>query len=33
VLYFYPAAFTSGCTIEAHDFAEATESYRALGRR
>ena len=32
VLYFYPAAFTSGCTIEAHDFAEATDSYRALGR-
>jgi peroxiredoxin len=31
VLYFYPAAFTTGCTIEAHDFAEATESYRALG--
>jgi len=31
VLYFYPAAFTSGCTIEAHDFAEATEAYRALG--
>ena len=31
VLYFYPAAFTSGCTIEAHDFAEATDSYRALG--
>ena len=31
VLYFYPAAFTSGCTIEAHDLAEATESYRALG--
>ena len=31
VLYFYPAAFTSGCTIEAHDFAEAVESYRALG--
>ena len=22
VLYFYPAAFTSGCTLEAHDFAE-----------
>jgi peroxiredoxin Q/BCP len=21
VLYFYPAAFTEGCTIEAHDFA------------
>jgi peroxiredoxin len=31
VLYFYPAAFTSGCTIEAHQFAEATEQYRALG--
>src|SRR5262245_45256908 len=31
VLYFYPAAFTTGCTIEAHDFAEATDSYRALG--
>ncbi|WP_232467059.1 redoxin domain-containing protein, partial [Alcaligenes faecalis] len=23
VLYFYPAAFTQGCTIEAHTFAEA----------
>ena len=23
VVYFYPAAFTSGCTVEAHDFAEA----------
>lgn len=31
VLYFYPAAFTTGCTIEAHDFAEATDQYRALG--
>ena len=31
VLYFYPAAFTPGCTIEAHDFAEATDKYRALG--
>jgi thioredoxin-dependent peroxiredoxin len=31
VLYFYPAAFTTGCTIEAHDFAEAVDSYRALG--
>ena len=31
VLYFYPAAFTKGCTIEAHDFAEATDTYRALG--
>ena len=31
VLYFYPAAFTKGCTIEAHDFADATDTYRALG--
>jgi thioredoxin-dependent peroxiredoxin len=31
VLYFYPAAFTKGCTIEAHDFAEAIEKYNALG--
>jgi peroxiredoxin len=31
VLYFYPAAFTPGCTIEAHDFAEAVELYRDLG--
>lgn len=31
VLYFYPAAFTKGCTVEAHDFAEATEQFHALG--
>jgi peroxiredoxin len=31
VLYFYPAAFTTGCTIEAHDFADAIEKYQALG--
>lgn len=31
VLYFYPAAFTKGCTIEAHDFAEATDAFHALG--
>jgi peroxiredoxin len=31
VLYFYPAAFTEGCTIEAHDFAEATAKFTALG--
>jgi peroxiredoxin len=31
VLYFYPKAFTSGCTIEAHDFAEATPKFQALG--
>ncbi|MFA7280611.1 MAG: peroxiredoxin [Sterolibacterium sp.] len=31
VLYFYPAAFTPGCTVEAHNFAEAIDQYRALG--
>ena len=31
VLYFFPAAFTSGCTKEAHDFAEATEDFNKLG--
>ncbi len=30
VLYFYPAAFTPGCTIEAHDFAAAISKYKAL---
>lgn len=30
VLYFYPAAFTTGCTIEAHDFADAIDKYKAL---
>jgi len=31
VLYFYPAAFTPGCTVEAHNFAEATPKFQALG--
>ncbi len=31
VLYFYPAAFTPGCTAEAHQFAEATAEFQALG--
>ena len=31
VLYFYPAAFTPGCTIEAHNFAEAVPAFKALG--
>jgi peroxiredoxin (alkyl hydroperoxide reductase subunit C) len=31
VLYFYPAAFTPGCTLEAHNFAEATDEFHALG--
>jgi peroxiredoxin len=33
VVYFYPKAFTSGCTVEAHLFAEATERFKALGAR
>jgi peroxiredoxin len=31
VLYFFPAAFTKGCTVEAHDFADATADYDKLG--
>ncbi len=31
VLYFYPAAFTTGCTIEAHAFAEAIDAYKRYG--
>jgi thioredoxin-dependent peroxiredoxin len=31
VLYFYPAAFTPGCTVEAHLFAEATGDFHKLG--
>jgi thioredoxin-dependent peroxiredoxin len=31
VLYFFPAAFTPGCTIEAHEFAEATPEFAKLG--
>jgi peroxiredoxin Q/BCP len=31
VLYFYPKSFTSVCTLEAHEFAEATEEFAALG--
>ena len=31
VLYFYPAAFTKGCTIEAHDFAAHIDQYHKLG--
>jgi peroxiredoxin len=31
VLYFYPAAFTQGCTLEAHDFADHMSDYTALG--
>mmetsp|Transcript_36130 Transcript_36130/g.52965 ORF Transcript_36130/g.52965 Transcript_36130/m.52965 type:complete len:218 (-) Transcript_36130:273-926(-) len=30
VIYFYPGAFTSGCTLEARGFQRDIESYRAL---
>ena len=31
VLYFYPKAFTQGCTLEANAFAEAMDDFRAAG--
>jgi len=31
VLYFFPAAFSEGCSIEARSFAEAIDRYEALG--
>ncbi|XJC75994.1 peroxiredoxin [Delftia tsuruhatensis] len=31
VLYFFPKAFTQGCTMEAHAFAEATPRFAAMG--
>jgi peroxiredoxin Q/BCP len=31
VLYFFPAAFSEGCSVEAHYFAEAIADYKALG--
>lgn len=31
VLYFFPAAFTTGCTIEAHEFAEASDEFKKQG--
>lgn len=31
VLYFYPKAFTQGCTLEAHAFAEAMPRFKAAG--
>ena len=31
VLYFYPKAFTSGCTAEAHAFAEASGDFAKAG--
>ena len=31
VVYFYPKAFTSGCSLEAHQFAEATDQFKSMG--
>lgn len=33
VLYFYPKAFTQGCTLEAHAFSEASYDFRKAGAR
>jgi peroxiredoxin len=33
VLYFYPKAFTKGCTLEAHAFSEAMPEFRKAGAR
>ncbi len=33
VLYFYPRAFTEGCTAEANAFSEASPEFRRLGAR
>ena len=30
VLYFFPAAFTPGCSTEAHEFAQAIDQFKAL---
>ncbi|HKQ44512.1 MAG TPA: peroxiredoxin [Rhizomicrobium sp.] len=31
VVYFYPSAFTGGCDLEAHTFAEKSEKFAAAG--
>ena len=31
VVYFFPAAFTPGCSIEAHEFADAMPKFESLG--
>jgi len=31
VLYFFPKAFTSGCTAEAHAFSEAVDDFKKAG--
>ena len=31
VLYFFPASFSEGCSLEAHNFAQAIDQFKALG--
>jgi peroxiredoxin len=31
VVYFFPAAYSEGCSLEAHEFAEAIPQFQALG--
>jgi peroxiredoxin len=31
VVYFFPAAYSEGCSVEAHEFAEAMPQFEALG--
>jgi peroxiredoxin len=31
IVYFYPKAFTKGCSAEAHEFAENIDNFKALG--
>ena len=33
VLYFFPKAFTQGCTLEAHTFSDAEKNFRKAGAR
>lgn len=33
VLYFFPKAFTKGCTLEAHAFSDSIAQFRKLGAR
>jgi len=33
VLYFFPKAFTKGCTLEAHAFSDATADFKRAGAR
>jgi peroxiredoxin len=33
VLYFFPKAFTQGCTLEAHAFSDASAEFKKMGAR